>query len=64
MIAMFLVGRIIGLVDIRLLILSGLALTAVSLYQMSGFSLVMDPHPIVVSGLIPVLADQNPYAQS
>ncbi len=52
MVAMFLVGRIIGLVDIRLLILSGLALTTVSLYQMSGFSLVMDPHPIVVSGLI------------
>jgi uncharacterized protein YkwD len=38
---MFLVGRIIGLVDIRLLILSGLALTTVSLYQMSGFSLTM-----------------------
>ena len=52
MVAMFLVGRIIGLVDIRLLILSGLALTTISLYQMSGFSLVMDPHPIVVSGLI------------
>ncbi len=52
MIAMFLVGRIIGLVDIRLLILSGLALTTVSLYQMSGFSLAMDPQPIVVSGLV------------
>jgi MFS transporter, DHA2 family, multidrug resistance protein len=52
MVAMFLVGRIIGLVDVRLLILSGLALTAISLYQMSGFSLVMDPRPIVVSGLI------------
>jgi DHA2 family multidrug resistance protein len=52
MIAMFLVGRIIGLVDIRLLILSGLALTTVSLYQMSGFSLAMDPQPIVISGLV------------
>jgi DHA2 family multidrug resistance protein len=52
MVAMFLVGRIIGLVDIRLLILSGLALTTVSLYQMSGFSLAMDTQPIVVSGLV------------
>jgi DHA2 family multidrug resistance protein len=52
MVAMFLVGRIIGLVDIRLLILSGLALTTVSLYQMSGFSLTMDTQPIVVSGLV------------
>ena len=52
MIAMFLVGRIINLVDIRLLILSGLALTTLSLYQMSGFSLAMDMQPIIVSGLV------------
>ena len=52
MLAMFLVGRIINLVDVRLLILSGLALTTLSLYQMSGFSLAMDTQPIVVSGLV------------
>jgi MFS transporter, DHA2 family, multidrug resistance protein len=52
MLAMFLVGRIINLVDVRLLILSGLALTTLSLYQMSGFSLAMDMQPIVVSGLV------------
>jgi DHA2 family multidrug resistance protein len=52
MAAMFLVGRIINRVDIRLLILSGLALTAISLYQMSGFTLVMGTQPIVVSGLV------------
>ncbi len=52
MIGMFLVGRIINRVDNRLIILTGLALTALSLYQMSGFSLVMDMQPIVVSGLI------------
>jgi MFS transporter, DHA2 family, multidrug resistance protein len=52
MIGMFLVGRIINLVDIRLIILSGLALTTLSLYQMSGFSLGMDMQPIVVSGLV------------
>ena len=52
MVAMFLVGRIINRVDNRLLILGGLALTTISLYQMSGFTLVMDAQPIVVSGLI------------
>jgi DHA2 family multidrug resistance protein len=52
MIGMFLVGRIINLVDTRLIILSGLALTTLSLYQMIGFSLGMDMQPIVVSGLV------------
>ena len=52
MIGMFLVGRIINTVDVRLIILSGLALTAYSLFQMSGFSLGMDMGPIVISGLI------------
>jgi DHA2 family multidrug resistance protein len=52
MIGMFLVGRIINVVDVRLIILGGLALTTYSLYQMSGFSLGMDMQPIVVSGLV------------
>jgi MFS transporter, DHA2 family, multidrug resistance protein len=52
MIGMFLVGRIINTVDVRLIILGGLALTAYSLFQMSGFSLAMDMGPVVVSGLI------------
>ena len=52
MIGMFLVGRIINRFDNRLIILTGLALTALSLYQMSGFWLVMDMQPIVVSGLV------------
>jgi DHA2 family multidrug resistance protein len=52
MIGMFLVGRIINLVDTRLIILGGLGLTTFSLYQMSGFSLTMDMQPIVVSGLV------------
>jgi DHA2 family multidrug resistance protein len=52
MVSMFLIGRIINLVDNRLLILSGLALTALSLYQMSGFALVMDMQPVIVSGLV------------
>jgi MFS transporter, DHA2 family, multidrug resistance protein len=52
MIGMFLVGRIINTVDVRLIILGGLALTAYSLFQMSGFSLEMGMGPIVISGLV------------
>ena len=48
MVAMFLVGRLIGRVDIRLIILTGLLLTAISLWQMTGFSLQMGMGPIIV----------------
>ena len=40
----------------RLLILVGMSLMTLSLWQMSGFSLAMDRQPIVVSGLIQGLA--------
>jgi MFS transporter, DHA2 family, multidrug resistance protein len=52
MIAMVLVARIIGKVDTRLLILGGLALTAVALWQMTGFSLQMGMWPYVTTGLL------------
>jgi DHA2 family multidrug resistance protein len=52
MLAMFLVGRIINRVDNRLIILFGLALTAVSLWQMTGFSLEMGMAPVITSGLL------------
>ncbi|HJU15996.1 MAG TPA: DHA2 family efflux MFS transporter permease subunit [Stellaceae bacterium] len=52
MVAMFLVARIIGRVDLRLIILFGLVLTLVSLRQMTGFSLTMDIGPIILSGLL------------
>jgi DHA2 family multidrug resistance protein len=52
MIAMFFVARVINRIDNRLIILFGLALTAFAMWQMTGFSLTMDPKPIVVSGLI------------
>jgi DHA2 family multidrug resistance protein len=51
-IAMFLVGRLIGRVDLRLIILFGFALTLVSLWQMMGFSLTMSVGPIILSGLL------------
>jgi DHA2 family multidrug resistance protein len=52
MVAMFIVGRLIGKVDERLPILFGLVLTAVSLWQMTGFSLYMGISPVLVSGLL------------
>jgi MFS transporter, DHA2 family, multidrug resistance protein len=52
MLAMFLVARIINRVDNRLIILLGLALTVVSLWQMTGFSLEMGMAPVISSGLL------------
>jgi MFS transporter, DHA2 family, multidrug resistance protein len=52
MAAMFVVGRLIGRVDTRLTILAGLALTALALWQMTGFSLVMGMGPVIFTGLL------------
>jgi len=52
MLSMFLVGRLVGKVDTRLIILAGLALTAVSLWQMTGFSLQMGMGPVLSSGVL------------
>jgi DHA2 family multidrug resistance protein len=51
MAAMFLVARLMGRIDIRLIILGGLLLTVVSLWQMTGFSLQMDMAPVFWTGL-------------
>jgi DHA2 family multidrug resistance protein len=52
MISMIIVGRLVGKVDARLLILAGLGLTAFSLWQMTQFSILMDSRPLVVSGVV------------
>ena len=52
MIAMFVVARLIDRVDNRLIILFGLGLTAVSMWQMTGFSLYMGTKPVITSGLL------------
>ncbi len=52
MASMFIVGRLIGRVDTRLVILAGLILTAVALWQMTGFSLVMGMGPVISTGLL------------
>jgi DHA2 family multidrug resistance protein len=50
--AMFIVGRLVGKVDIRFLLASGLVLNAVALWQMTQFDLSMTKTPLVVSGLL------------
>ncbi|HEU0154532.1 MAG TPA: DHA2 family efflux MFS transporter permease subunit [Stellaceae bacterium] len=52
MLAMFLVGRLINRVDNRLIILSGLLMTVVSLWMMTGFSLQMGMAPVITSGVL------------
>ena len=52
MISMILVGRLVRVVDARLLVVTGLALTAWSLHDMTGFSPQMDDWLIIKSGVI------------
>jgi MFS transporter, DHA2 family, multidrug resistance protein len=49
---MVIVARIIGKVDTRLIIFAGLSLTALSLWQMTGFSLYMNMNLLLVSGTL------------
>ncbi len=52
MISMLIVGRMVRIVDPRLLVVTGLLLTAQSLYTMSGFTPQMDNYLVVTSGVI------------
>ena len=52
MIAMIVVGRLVTRFDPRLIIAAGLALTAISLWQMTQFSLLMNTWPIIISGIL------------
>jgi DHA2 family multidrug resistance protein len=52
MVSMILVGRLVQRVDGRLLVISGLALTAWSLHMMAGFTPQMDDSVIIWSGVI------------
>ncbi|OIQ94536.1 multidrug export protein EmrB [mine drainage metagenome] len=51
MIAMILVGRMLGKVNIRLILFGGLSMTAFSLWQMTRFDLSMGMAPVIISGL-------------
>jgi len=50
--AMFVVGRLVGRVDTRLIIATGFLLTAYSLMVMTTFNTGMDTWPVVWSGLV------------
>ncbi len=52
MAGMLLVGRLIGRVDARLLMISGMSLVALTMYWMTGFSPTMDSGPFLWSGLV------------
>ncbi|MBV9824212.1 MAG: DHA2 family efflux MFS transporter permease subunit [Alphaproteobacteria bacterium] len=52
MAAMLIVARLVGRIDIRIIILFGLTMTTIAMWQMTGFSLQMGMSPIVVSGLL------------
>ena len=52
MISMIVVGRLVRLVDARILVVTGLLLTARSLYGMTGFSPQMDDYLIIVTGVV------------
>ncbi len=52
MISMILVGRLVRVVDARILVVTGLTLTVWSLYDMTGFSPQMDDWLIIKSGII------------
>jgi MFS transporter, DHA2 family, multidrug resistance protein len=50
--AMFIVGRLLGKVDVRLIIATGFAMAAVASWQMTGFDVQMDSTRVVWSGVL------------
>ena len=51
-IAMFAISQLIGRMSIKLILLIGLSVSAVSLWMMTQFSLGMDTHLIIISGFL------------
>jgi DHA2 family multidrug resistance protein len=51
LVAMVIVSRLVGKIDTRLIIAIGLAITALSLWQMTGFYLQMDTSMVIWTGL-------------
>ena len=52
MAAMLLVGRMLHFIDARAIMALGFTLTAISLYMMTGMTLDMDSHVIIISGIV------------
>ena len=49
--SMFLTGRIVGKVDPRYIIMTGMLIAAVSMWQMTRWTIIMGWQPIVISGV-------------
>jgi MFS transporter, DHA2 family, multidrug resistance protein len=52
LVAMLIAGRLVGRVDSRLIIVAGLGITALGLYEMSHFSLQMGARPIILTNVL------------
>jgi len=52
MVSMIVVGRLMGKLDARILVLFGLGVMAYSLYMMTGYNLTMDAGPVIWSGAV------------
>jgi DHA2 family multidrug resistance protein len=52
LISMLMAGRLVGMVDLRILVAAGLGLMGWSLHMMTGFAIEMGPGPVVWSGLV------------
>jgi DHA2 family multidrug resistance protein len=52
MVGMLIVGRLSGLVDVRLMLLFGFIVTSYSLWQMGQFSADMGMAPILITGVV------------
>jgi DHA2 family multidrug resistance protein len=52
LISMLLAGRLVGKIDLRILVAIGMALLAWSLHVMAGFAIEMGRGPVIVSGVI------------
>ncbi len=50
--SMFIASQLASRIDPRYLIMTGLTIAAASMWQMTQWSLVMDWHPIVISGIV------------
>ena len=49
---MIFVTRLVGRIDVRIIIFVGMAISAVSLWQMTGFSLQMGMGPLITTGIL------------
>lgn len=52
LVSMFIASRLTGKLDARIIVATGFILTAYSLWEMTHWSLEMDWHPFVITGLI------------